>query len=66
MSEPKNLAQLMQKSKSCRNYLLSLPVSIQMELHSQNDYIHTAADLREKANLLIQHGIFLKKMDGEF
>ena len=37
----KNLQKLIQTSSSSRQYLLSLPVSIQMQLHEQNDFIHT-------------------------
>lgn len=40
-----NLNHLVRKSSSSRRYFLSLPVSMQIELHQHNDYIHTAAEL---------------------
>lgn len=41
-----NLNKLICLSSSTRRYFLSLPVSLQMELHNYNDFIHTAAELR--------------------
>lgn len=40
-----NLSQLLLKSSSSRQYFLSLPVAVQMELHSLGEYIHTAEEL---------------------
>ncbi len=48
-----NLQELIQISSSSRRYLLSLPVSIQMQLHEQNDCIHTQYELRRNAEYLM-------------
>ncbi|MBQ8824819.1 MAG: hypothetical protein IJZ64_06270 [Ruminococcus sp.] len=48
-----NLQELIKTSYSSRQYLLSLPVSIQMQLHEQNDFIHTQFELRRNAEYLI-------------
>lgn len=45
----KNLHDLISRSASTRDYFLSLPVSVQLALHEHNDYIHTAAQLHNKA-----------------
>lgn len=50
-----NLQELIQISSSSRQYLLSLPVSIQMQLHEQNDFIHTQYDLRRNAEYLMKY-----------
>ena len=42
----KNLHALIEGSSSSRSFFLSLPVELQLKLHEQNDYIHTALDLR--------------------
>lgn len=47
-----NLNQLLQKSSSSRKYFLSLPVCLQMELHRQDNDIHTAAELHRRADLM--------------
>ena len=47
-----NLNQLIGKSSSSRQYFLSLPVSIQVELHKYNNYIHTAAELHRYVDTL--------------
>lgn len=44
-----NLHELISHSNSSRKYFLSLPVAQQMSLHQYNDYIHSAAELREYA-----------------
>lgn len=44
-----NLHDLISGSKSSREYFLSLPVDTQIELHKQNGYIHSAADLHNYA-----------------
>ena len=36
-----NLKSLLETSSSARKYFLSLPVSLQITLHSQNRYIHS-------------------------
>ena len=48
----KDLQDLISNSASTRQYFLSLPVSLQAALHQQNDFIHTAAELHFKAELL--------------
>jgi hypothetical protein len=63
MSHQKNLAQLIKKSRSSREFLLSLPVSVQLQLHEQSDNIRSAEDLHTKADLLLNHQLFLQKMD---
>lgn len=40
-----NLQSLIRNSSSSRKYFLSLPVDMQMELHRQNEYIHSAQQL---------------------
>ena len=44
-----NLNSLLSGSRSSRAYFLSLPVSLQIELHKYGDYIETAVDLHESA-----------------
>ena len=51
-----NLQKLIQESSSSRKYLLSLPVPIQMQLHEQNDFIHTQYELRRNAEYLMKYG----------
>ena len=46
----KNLHEMLYRSNSSRNYFLSLPVSVQMELHKHNDYINTAEELHKRAD----------------
>ncbi len=41
-----NLHDLIMRSSSTRRYFLSLPVSLQLQLHEQNACIHSAAQLR--------------------
>lgn len=52
-----NLQELIQVSSSSRQYLLSLPVSIQMQLHEQNNFIHTQYELRRNAEYLMKYSI---------
>lgn len=49
-----NLHALICASSSSRQYLLSLPVSVQMELHQQNAYIHTLYELRRNAESIMR------------
>lgn len=49
-----NLQELIRISSSSRKYLLSLPVSIQMQLHEQNDFIHTQYELHRNAEYLMR------------
>lgn len=44
-----DLQTLLQASSSSRQFLLSLPVDVQLQLHEQNDWIHTQTDLRRYA-----------------
>lgn len=49
-----NLQELIRISSSSGKYLLSLPVSIQMQLHEQNDFIHTQYELHRNAEYLMR------------
>ncbi len=42
-----NLHELIRHSSSTRKYFLSLPVEMQLTMHEQNEYIHTAEELRD-------------------
>lgn len=50
-----NLNQLIRKSSSSRRYFLSLPVSMQLKLHENNDYIHTADELHRCTDAILKH-----------
>ncbi len=50
-----NLRDLIAASSSSRRYLLSLPVSVQLELHRQDAYIHTLYELRRNAEYLLHY-----------
>lgn len=52
-----NLQELIKTSSSSRRYLLSLPVSIQMQLHEQNEFIRTQYELRRNAEYLMKYKI---------
>lgn len=43
------LQQLLQGSSSARRYFCSLPVSLQVQLHHQGQWIHTAEQLHRNA-----------------
>ena len=47
-----NLADLLNKSSSTRSYFVSLPVWLQVLLHEQHSYIHTAAELHLISDIL--------------
>ena len=47
-----NLNHLVKESSSTRRYFLSLPVEMQIELHENNDSIHTSADLHRCVDAL--------------
>jgi hypothetical protein len=47
-----NLNHLVRESSSSRRYFLSLPVSMQIDLHEHNDYIHTAAELHRRVDAI--------------
>lgn len=44
-----NLQQMIRASSSARQFLLSLPVEQQLEMHRQGAYLHTADELRRRA-----------------
>lgn len=48
----KNLNDLIASSSGSRKYFLSLPTSVQLELHEQNDYIHSLYDLHSNAEYI--------------
>ena len=49
----KDLSQLLKTSSSTRSYFTSLPVWLQLELHSShNDYLHTAGQLHYVVDFL--------------
>jgi len=50
------LRQLLNQSQSTRAYFLSLPASMQVQLHAYNDHIGTAFDLRRYAEHLERLG----------
>ena len=43
------LHELLAHSASSRTFLVSLPVALQTKLHEHDAYIHSAAQLRQKA-----------------
>lgn len=47
-----NLHDLISNSRSSRKYFLSLPVSMQITLHEQNNYIHSAAELHSRVDAI--------------
>ena len=50
----RDLQQLLQNSTSSRAYFLSLPVSMQLRLHSMASQIHTAEQLHQTATMQAQ------------
>lgn len=52
MMKYKDLQDLISHSTTTRQYFLSLPVSLQLVLHKYNSYIHTAAELHLKADII--------------
>ncbi|MFR1841059.1 MAG: hypothetical protein ACLUV3_11940 [Oscillospiraceae bacterium] len=50
-----NLQELIQTSSSSRMYLLSLPVDIQLQLHEQNNFIHSLYELHTNAEYLMKY-----------
>ena len=51
----KNLKELICSSSSSRNYLLSLPVPVQIRLHEQDKFIHTQFELRKNAKHILKY-----------
>ena len=49
-----NLQTLLRQSSSSRQFLLSLPVGIQLRLHERSQFIHTQQELRRHAAFLQQ------------
>lgn len=47
-----NLKELINESSSTRRYFLSLPVGVQMKLHEQNEFIHSAYELHRNAEII--------------
>lgn len=50
-----NLNQLVRESSSSRRYFLSLPVDMQLKLHTHNDYIHTADELHRRTDEILKY-----------
>lgn len=48
-----NLQLLLRQSSSSRQFLLSLPVAVQLRLHERNKFIHTQEQLRQHAAFLL-------------
>lgn len=49
-----NLHALVRGSSSARRYFLSLPVEIQIAMQEHSAYIHTAAELHQRAESVIE------------
>lgn len=49
-----NLQELLRNSSSSRQYLLSLPTAVQLQLHTQNSWIHTQYELRRNAHAILK------------
>lgn len=60
-----NLEALIDKSQSSRRYFLSLPIRMQMELHAQSDWIHSAAQLHKHSRALQDYQQFQGRPAGE-
>ncbi len=65
-----NLQELLRNSSSSRQYLLSLPTAVQLQLHTQNSWIHTQYELRRNAHAISENRegkqcVFLRNA-GEF
>lgn len=50
-----DLHELIANSSSARQYFLSLPVELQLQLHGHPQQIHSAAQLHIQAGLLERH-----------
>ncbi|MBO5153439.1 MAG: hypothetical protein J6C00_03680 [Eubacterium sp.] len=53
----KNLSQLLAKNSDSKQYFLSLPIGIQMELRGHGESIHSATELHQFSALIKEHGI---------
>ncbi len=58
-----NLNALIKNSKSSREFFLSLPVNMQMQLHEHSPYIHSAAELHNTV-YTIQNAQHLSDVSG--
>ena len=59
-----NLHELIMHSSSTRRYFLSLPVSVQMQLHEQGGYIRSAESLRLRVCALEKYNRALELSDS--
>lgn len=55
-----NLQDLIRSSQSGRKYFLSLPVSVQTELHNHNNYVHSLEQLYIRAELVQKNMQYIK------
>ena len=61
----KNLSQLLEKNTSSKQYFLSLPIGMQMELRGHGEAIHSADDLHQFSALMETHGIPIRQDEYE-
>ncbi len=61
-----NLNELISHSKSSRRYFLSLSVPMQIQLHKQNSYIHSAAELHRRVDLIEKYNHAVKLSESLF
>ena len=57
-----NLQQMIRASSSARQFLLSLPVEQQLEMHRQGAYLHTADELRRRAGEWAAYGEWVARV----
>ncbi|MCH5298909.1 MAG: hypothetical protein J1E96_04010 [Ruminococcus sp.] len=62
----KDLTQLISDSASSRRFFLSLPVEMQLSLHSRNDSVHTAEELREMVHSINRENHYLDLSQNPF
>lgn len=53
----KNLSQLLARNNDSKQYFLSLPIGMQMELRGHGEAIHSADDLHQLSALMTTYGI---------
>ena len=53
----KNLSQLLARNNDSKQYFLSLPIGMQMELRGHGEAIHSADDLHQLSALMKEHVI---------
>ena len=61
----KNLSQLLAKNSDSKQYFLSLPIGMQMELRGHGEAIHSADDLQQFSALMETHGIPIRPDEYE-